>query len=287
MNSQTNLNLNSNEAEKRTKKVKRSRRRSVGNMRVQMKEELNGFFLEFKLDRQCTDKAKHEWSMIQEKGFQVYSSGCIVPHPYYIAHGSKGPARVRGPKAAVCALKPPVEGFTPPGKTKRKRKKLKKTKVEIEAEAEAEAEAEKKKVENPRNEDGWPTTLEVSHLCHWKSCIRPDHLVVEPRWKNWRRLYCSGCDCPVSFQNRCLRKFHPSAWWEDPRNASRLPQQQLTNIEDVRQILATTAGAVWLSKCQDAMRQEDVKKRNKRKRKRKGKQHAHERARKLRRQQSI
>lgn len=67
-----------------------------------------------------------------------------------------------------------------------------------------------------KNEDGWPNTQEISHICHWSACINPNHLVWEARWKNWKRLYCFGCDC--NMQPACLGKFHPSSYWEEEKN---------------------------------------------------------------------
>jgi hypothetical protein len=59
-----------------------------------------------------------------------------------------------------------------------------------------------------RNEYGWPLELQVSHLCHRRSCCRVDHLVAEEQWRNIKRNFCGlhgECDCgnPI----KCLRRY--------------------------------------------------------------------------------
>jgi len=59
-----------------------------------------------------------------------------------------------------------------------------------------------------RNEHGWPCNLQVSHLCHRRSCCRLDHLIVEEQWRNVKRNFCGStgsCDCgnPI----KCLRRY--------------------------------------------------------------------------------
>ena len=117
---------------------------------------------------------------ISQKGFWVFETGCILPHPYYSKKGKDGPTRFRGSKVAFQLFHEAVE------------------------------EAQ------PRNEDYWPMTPEITHLCHWNACMNPEHLVSEPRWKNWKRLYCFGCDCNV--EPKCLAKFRPSAFWQEEKN---------------------------------------------------------------------
>ena len=144
--------------------VKRSSRRTVAEMRTEMIEN-DGVFLDwsFKIkseSQQNTPENRNSFNTISEKGFFVFENGCILPHPYYSTKGKDGPARLRGHKVSMNIFHPP--------KTESK---------------------------SERNKDGWPINMEISHLCHWSACINPDHLIWEPRWKNWKRLYCFGCDC--------------------------------------------------------------------------------------------
>ena len=154
-------------------------------MRSEMIEN-NGVFLDWsykiKTDsNNNTPENRNAFYTISEKGFFVFENGCILPHPYYSKKGKDGPARFRGHKASISIFHQP------------------KTQSDVN-----------------RNEDGWPTNMEISHLCHWFACMNPDHLLWEPRWKNWKRFYCFGCDC--NNDPPCLRKFHPSSYWEDESN---------------------------------------------------------------------
>lgn len=46
--------------------------------------------------------------------------------------------------------------------------------------------------------DGKPDPLEVSHLCHQRLCVNPDHLILEPGSVNSGRRHCHA-------QNRCCK----------------------------------------------------------------------------------
>lgn len=63
------------------------------------------------------------------------------------------------------------------------------------------------------HQHGWPTSCQISHLCHRKECINPTHLVYEPQWKNLKRNYCGEqgeCDCGLMPQ--CLATYHNERW---------------------------------------------------------------------------
>lgn len=46
----------------------------------------------------------------------------------------------------------------------------------------------------------------ISHLCHHPDCLRSEHLVKEPMWKNIRRQSCGGPDvCVCDDTHKCLR----------------------------------------------------------------------------------
>ena len=180
--------------------LKRSSRRTVAEMRSEMIEN-NGVFLDwsFKIKTDCknnTPENRNAFNTISEKGFFVFENGCILPHPYYSKKGKDGPARLRGGKASMQIFHPP------------------KTQSDVN-----------------RNEDGWPTNIEISHLCHWSACINPTHLLWEPRWKNWKRLYCFGCDC--NNLPPCLNKFHPSSFWENESNwPNKIGYDRISEIKD-------------------------------------------------------
>ena len=153
-------------------------------MRSEMIEN-NAVFLDWsfkiKTEGKNTPENRNAFNTISEKGFFVFENGCILPHPYYSKKGKDGPVRFRGHKASMNMFHLP------------------KTETKVQ-----------------RNEDGWPTDVVISHLCHWSDCMNPDHLIWEPRWKNWKRLYCFGCDCNNT--PSCLGKFHPSSYWDDEKN---------------------------------------------------------------------
>lgn len=175
-----------NGPKKKIKKIGGKGKNSAFSMRREVLDN-NGVFLDWKnhIEQNAKNLSKqtlHEFNLVNEKGVFVHEGGCITPHPYYSKKGKDGPARTKGYKAAFNLFK---ESFV----------------------------AEK---EGETNGDGWPVKKEISHLCHWSSCMNPDHLVLEERWKNWKRLYCRGCDCNVLPE--CIGKFHPSAWWSEPGN---------------------------------------------------------------------
>lgn len=132
-----------------------------------------------------------KWQTIERKGFFVLKTGCLVPHTYYSKKGKDGPARARGHIVSNDLFVDGVNKLRGSG-------------------------------EKDRNDDGWPLLMEVSHICHNPLCCAPWHLVTEPRWKNWRRNYCSGCDCPDSLMPRCVARFHPTNWWHEKSNWTNL-----------------------------------------------------------------
>jgi hypothetical protein len=68
-----------------------------------------------------------------------------------------------------------------------------------------------------RNEYGWPMQPQVSHLCHRRSCARPDHLIAEEQWRNIKRNYCGHdgvCDCGNTI--KCLRRYQMDDQADEP-----------------------------------------------------------------------
>lgn len=188
------------QSKKAMRPLKRSSRRTVAEMRQEMIEN-NAVFLDwsFKIKTDSQNNSpenRNAFNTISEKGFFVFENGCILPHPYYSKKGKDGPARLRGHKASMNIFHPP------------------KTETDVD-----------------RNEDGWPINMEISHLCHWSACMNPNHLLWEPRWKNWKRLYCFGCDCNNT--PSCLDKFRPSSFWEDESNwPNKIGYDRIAEIKD-------------------------------------------------------
>ncbi len=48
-----------------------------------------------------TPENKNAFSTISEKGFFVFETGCILPHPYYSKKGKDGPSRFRGHTTSI------------------------------------------------------------------------------------------------------------------------------------------------------------------------------------------
>lgn len=178
-----------------------------------MLEQLGGVFLDWSkrlASAPGNPTQRNAWETVSAKGFRVFANGCILPHPYYLRKGSDGPSRVRGHRASIDMFrtKPDPEAADATAAPL-------KDGANTGATAAATARAD-----SDRNSLGWPTTLETTHLCHWGGCVNPDHLRWEPRWQNWKRNYCRGCDCNASENpaDRCLSAFHPAVWWEDEKN---------------------------------------------------------------------
>ena len=123
------------------------------------------------------------------------------------------------------------------------------------------------------NQFGWPSNLEISHLCHRHGCCRIDHMVAEEKWRNQKRNYCGSngsCDCgnPV----KCLRTYTTA-------------EQNLDLCTTREEIVPLLAGCPsYQIHGNDRQDNRDKKSQqwadNKRKRKRRQDRHAHQTARK-------
>jgi hypothetical protein len=101
-----------------------------------------------------------QYRVVERKGFRVtMDTGCILPDDYY-STAAEG-ASLKGYQRAFFAFS---------GKFPRTYK-----------------EAEPK--DSLNRSDG----AQLSHLCHRHSCLRPDHVVIEPRWRNVQRNGCPKC----------------------------------------------------------------------------------------------
>eukprot|EP00878_Enallax_costatus_P000893 GHUV01001020.1.p1 GENE.GHUV01001020.1~~GHUV01001020.1.p1 ORF type:complete len:327 (+),score=92.26 GHUV01001020.1:641-1621(+) len=68
-----------------------------------------------------------------------------------------------------------------------------------------------------RNEHGWPMNLQISHLCHRRSCCRVDHLVCEEQWRNIKRNFCgAGGECDCGSAIKCLRRYQMQDQTDQP-----------------------------------------------------------------------
>jgi len=118
--------------------------------------------------------------------------------------------------------------------------------------------------------DGWPVSLQYSHLCHLAMCCNPSHIVLEPQWMNQRRNYCGKqgrCDCNMS--PPCLAKYYPS---NVERNLSLLSYRSSRLGERVR---ATCSMAIADIKIESSTKYavQDMHRNNRRKRKMRSNKH--------------
>mmetsp|Transcript_4531 Transcript_4531/g.13733 ORF Transcript_4531/g.13733 Transcript_4531/m.13733 type:complete len:266 (+) Transcript_4531:101-898(+) len=217
--------------------TKRSSRRTPGDMRAANLSK-GAVLLQYEPHSKASKQAVNNWRIVESKGFFVYETGCVLPDVYYRKKGVEGPARIKAHHAAFVALVEPTF---------------------------------KNVTESERDERGWPVSREISHLCHWNACCNPSHMISEPRWSNWKRLYCgrSGkCDCGMEPQ--CKQIFHPAAWWDDE---SHWPVQLRKDLNRIRS-LASNKGQFSIEILpSDTYRVEDLKAANRRERRRRGTRH--------------
>lgn len=199
-------------------KTEQSTRRSSGHLRTDYLEK-GAFLIEFKqpsipmnmLRRDAPpglepllasaverEKYRKEYRTMERKGFLVTrDTGCLIPHPQY-STTQKGATR-KGHQRAFAFF----GGWCP-----------------------------KQGHQAERNLHGWPSTLQISHLCHRRNCCRPDHLLGEEQWRNQKRNYCGNdglCDCGSEI--KCLRRYQVS---ETDLTESTL---LCKNVEEVKQAL--------------------------------------------------
>lgn len=160
------------EAEEKTEKPKGKPRRSVGEIRKELRAK-GALFLDFKLPAACPSKEwKKEWDAMQKFGFFVTSDGCILPYEYYRKTFPAGDG-LSGHIRAVHYF----YDRTPDRKA-------------------------------VYNHFGWPMAEQVSHLCHNPDCCNPLHLCIEAQWKNLKRNWCGlngSCDCGM--EPKCVRTY--------------------------------------------------------------------------------
>jgi hypothetical protein len=139
--------------------------------------------IEFKVDRvpRPTQKVVNDWRVIEKKGFRVTEDGCLLPHPN---HYPKANDRLSAPEVAMEFFSNKVRSTDDPA----------------------------------RDEEGYPTSEQLSHLCHWNRCCWFKTLTFEPQWKNQKRNFCGrsgSCDC--GNEVKCVRMYHSSEWPRTPK----------------------------------------------------------------------
>jgi len=146
-------------------------KRSSADIRSEMRQE-GALYLTFERPQLTPDSWWNEWKAMQKYGFFILTTGCIMPYKYFRKTFKTG-HKLKGHQRAVhCFLN------RTPDQTVRV------------------------------NQHGWPCGEQISHLCHNPDCVNPEHLVIEPQWKNLRRNYCGEnghCDCGMT--PRCVRTY--------------------------------------------------------------------------------
>ena len=138
-------------------------------------------------------KGVKDFRTMEEKGFFVSTDGCIFPHELYAERGAG--SILKGHQRSSYFF----TGVTPRASTldRKKGKPARSLKAD-------------------RDENGWPTGSQVSHLCHRHRCINPTHLQLELQTVNQRRNWCPGPDgrggCGCGMNPPCLQVYHPSDW---------------------------------------------------------------------------
>lgn len=199
--------------------------------------DIGAVLLQFDTPPDTRKESTEQWRTMESKGFHVSADGCIFPYRYFWSSNIRG-HKLSGHRRSNSFFLHRV----------------------INSSASV-------------NQYGWPTTEQVSHLCHRENCVNPQHLLVEPQWCNLRRNYCGlagACSCGM--QPACLL---PYMKWDN----------YLTQIKEGTVKLATTENAV-LAALQPLREQfkfvvlkkthfvvEDRKRKNWADRKKKGKKH--------------
>lgn len=125
--------------------------------------------------------AVDKYRAMERKGFRVTSdTGCLIPDPQYSTYQKWATNKGHKRTFAFFARWTPAE-------------------VDV------------------RNEFGWPCSVQISHLCHRRSCCRVDHLVAEEQWRHLKRNYCGfGGSCDCGNEIKCLRRYQMDAQCDDP-----------------------------------------------------------------------
>jgi Zinc-binding loop region of homing endonuclease len=125
--------------------------------------------------------AQDKYRTMERKGFLVTKdTGCLIPHEQYCTHQQGATIKGYQRTFAFFAQWCPTKGTL-------------------------------------RNQWGWPMQPQISHLCHRRSCARPDHIIAEEQWRNMKRNFCGAsgsCDCGNEI--KCLRRYQMEDQADDP-----------------------------------------------------------------------
>jgi len=124
-------------------------------------------------DAKAYKKFRDQWRTLEQKGLFVTADGCLLPYSYYRKSNASGD-RLKGHLRSAHFF-----FGREPDRTLRV------------------------------NQHGWPCDEQCSHLCHRPDCVRPDHIVIEPRWANAKRNYCGEAGlCNCGSAPKCVRTYH-------------------------------------------------------------------------------
>lgn len=152
-----------------------SKKRSFADIRDEMLA--NGAHLiSLKRPDGVSDAEWKAWEKVEKYGLMVTAHGCLIPYRYFCrtsgkSHSFKGHQR----SAAVFVGSAPASNG------------------------------------DGRDELGWPSELQLSHICHRSACCNPSHILIEEQWRNLKRNFCGRegvCDC--GSQPACLLRYQSS-----------------------------------------------------------------------------
>jgi len=175
---QTQVEASTSKSEKRQRN-----RRPEEAIREEMLSE-GALLLNIELPPDAPQELSAQWHVIVSKGIKVVKdTGCWIPYKQYFP--KSGHKRIK--TAYHCS----AQLFN---------------KLEKEDDG-----------KETKDEYGYPTRKQYSHLCHLWMCCNPSHLVLEPQWINKSRNYCgrnadgaSAGRCTCGKQPPCLAMYRSS-----------------------------------------------------------------------------
>lgn len=159
-----------------TKTVERNKtRRSEADIR---NEHLDKGAILLKFEFEDNAESLTSWRNVEKFGFRITTSGCLFSHKNF---WFRSRPKIVASDVSLLLFK----NLERPVKTSNNNVK--------------------------RNKYGWPCNEQVSHLCHNSNCCNPNHLVIEPQWKNLKRNYCGyGGECDCGNDIKCISRYYNS-----------------------------------------------------------------------------